>query len=166
MTNGMGDQDVGLPVAAPLQVVAAEPGADDRNSVFGSLVHGDADVVGLVAYSIYKQNKHDWLVAFAKSRGRDPNEDELHAYILGESTTRRLATYRHLAEATLDGRGPVPTSATDGSAPRAYAVTQRVAAGGSTQARPAAKIAIYALGAIVLLVAVYLAARLGMSARP
>ena len=78
----------------------------DRNEVFTSLVAGDADIVGLVAYSIYKQNKHDWLVAFNKLKSREPNEDEAYAYIVGESTPRRLATYRHLAEATLEGRGP------------------------------------------------------------
>lgn len=78
----------------------------ERNEVFTSLVNGDTDIVGLVAYSIYKQNKHDWLVAFNKLKSREPNEDEIFAYIAGESTPRRLATYRHLAEATLEGRGP------------------------------------------------------------
>lgn len=78
----------------------------DRNTVFGSLVTEDSDVVGLVAYSIYKQNKHDFLVAFSKTKGREPNEVELAAYTMGESTPRRLAIYRHLAQATLDGRGP------------------------------------------------------------
>lgn len=78
----------------------------DRNTVFGSLVTEDNDVVGLVAYSIYKQNKHDFLVAFSKAKGREPNEVELGAYTMGESTPRRLAIYRHLAQATLDGRGP------------------------------------------------------------
>lgn len=78
----------------------------DRNTVFGALVTEDSDVVGLVAYSIYKQNKHDFLVAFSKAKGREPNDTELGAYTMGESTPRRLAIYRHLAQATLDGRGP------------------------------------------------------------
>jgi len=84
-------------------MAAAEPG--ERRSVFESLVTSDSDVVGLVAYSIYKQNKHDFLVSYGREFGRGPSEIELAAYTLGESTPRRLATYRHLAEATLDGRG-------------------------------------------------------------
>src|SRR3954468_14307437 len=32
----------------------------DRNPVFTNLVKADNDIVGLVAYSIYKQNKLDW----------------------------------------------------------------------------------------------------------
>jgi hypothetical protein len=78
----------------------------ERNPVFASLVTGDGDVIGLVAYSIYKQNKHDWLLAFLKARSREPDEAEVAAYIIGESTPRRLATYRHLAQATLEGKGP------------------------------------------------------------
>jgi hypothetical protein len=78
----------------------------ERRSIFNTLVTSDADVVGLVAYSIYKQNKHDFLVAFGREHGREPDDAELSAYTLGEATPRRLATYRHLAEGTLAGRGP------------------------------------------------------------
>jgi len=100
--------------ARPKPSAAAAAASDaERNNVFASRVSGDADIVGLVAYSIYKQNKHDWLVSFARLKNREPDEAELTAYIIGESTPRRLATYRHLAQATLDGRGPeVGTGAT------------------------------------------------------
>lgn len=98
------------PAPAPVAALAITDGGaespGDRNTVFGSLVTEDSDVVGLVAYSIYKQNKHDFLVAFSKLKGREPSETELAAYTMGESTPRRLAIYRHLAQATLDGRGP------------------------------------------------------------
>ncbi|MDB5569679.1 MAG: uncharacterized protein JWN93_862 [Hyphomicrobiales bacterium] len=105
--------DVARQGAAPVSTTtrfdiagAAEDNDAERNSVFTSLVTSDTDVVGLVAYSIYKQNKHDFLVAYARARGREPSEGELSAYIIGEATPRRLAIYRHLANATLEGRGP------------------------------------------------------------
>ncbi|MGI3902955.1 MAG: hypothetical protein ACRYGP_18945 [Janthinobacterium lividum] len=78
----------------------------EHNVVFTSLVTADDDIVGLVAYSIYKQNKYDWLQAFGRLEGRMPDAAEAQSYLLGESTARRLATYRHLAQAVLDGRGP------------------------------------------------------------
>lgn len=78
----------------------------ERNDVFAKLVTADNDIIGLVAYSIYKQNKFDWLQAFHRSKGREPSDDEMAAYIVGEGTARRLATYRYLAHATLEGRGP------------------------------------------------------------
>jgi hypothetical protein len=78
----------------------------ERNPIFDSLVKVEGEVSGLVAYSIYKQNKRAWLNDFQRIVGRPPSESETRAYIIGESTQRRLATYRHLAQATLAGEGP------------------------------------------------------------
>ena len=84
----------------------------ERNTIFDSLVKVEGEVAGLVAYSIYKQNKRAWLQDFFKATGRPPSEAESRSYIIGESTERRLATYRHLAAATLAGQGPdAPASA-------------------------------------------------------
>jgi hypothetical protein len=124
----------------------------DRNTVFGSLVTEDSDVVGLVAYSIYKQNKHDFLVAFSKAKGREPNETEMGAYTMGESTPRRLAIYRHLAQATLDGRGPdspaIPGGAAKKPAPANGAALNT-------------KLLVAAIGLLVVTLG-YLVARLGL----
>jgi hypothetical protein len=78
----------------------------ERNTIFDNLVKVEGEVSGLIAYSIYKQNKRAWLQDFQKAVGRPPTEAETRAYIIGESTERRLATYRHLAQATLAGEGP------------------------------------------------------------
>ena len=84
----------------------------EHNTIFDSLVRVEGEISGPVAYSIYKQNKRAWLNGFIKATGRPPNDAELRAYIIGESTERRLATYRHLAAATLAGQGPeAPSSA-------------------------------------------------------
>jgi hypothetical protein len=68
-----------------------------RNPVFALLVEGEDDVAGLVAYSLYKQSKRDWMMEFSGRNGRTPNDDEIDSYILGERTPRRIATYRKLA---------------------------------------------------------------------
>jgi len=78
----------------------------EHNPIFDSLVKVEGEVSGLVAYSIYKQNKRAWLNDFQRIVGRPPSEAETRAYIIGESTQRRLSTYRHLAQATLLGEGP------------------------------------------------------------
>jgi len=164
------------PVAAPAPTPAPDAvtpavesdAAEDRNPVFGMLVSGDEDIIGLVAYSIYKQNKRDWLIAFSVVKGREPTEDERASYIIGESTPRRLATFRHLAEATLEGRGPdVPFDPAmklgpDGS-PRSYPIAQRprLAAIARDMSRNNVMAGFAALAAVAL-VAVYLAARFGL----
>ncbi len=86
--------------------VAQPDGGEEHNPIFDALVTREGEIAGLVAYSIYKQNKRAWLLAFTKATGRPPTEEESRAYIIGESTERRIATYRHLAAATLAGQGP------------------------------------------------------------
>jgi hypothetical protein len=73
----------------------------DRNPIFDALITSDGEIAGLVAYSLYKQNKRDWLEAFKTQTGRLPTEAETRSYIIGESTERRLTTYRQLAQSTL-----------------------------------------------------------------
>jgi hypothetical protein len=128
----------------------------DRNPVFTSLVKADGDIVGLVAYSIYKQNKLDWLLAFQRAAGREPNDQENMAYIIGEATPRRLATYRHLADSTLAGSGPdVPSGTGKPSERSAYAYRGK---GASSQTR-GATLAVYAIVAIVVIIAIIVAVK-------
>ena len=137
---------------APPRDAMERPRAE-HNGVFRSLVAEDSDIAGLVAYSIYKQNKLDWLAAFEAAKGRAPDEAELSSYIIGEATPRRLATYRHLAEATLAGKGP------DGARKPGRAA---MAEGGALT--PVA-MAAYAVILLALLAAVWLALHTIMSSR-
>ena len=175
MTTGEGTFDTAAGTTSPASESVKPPANEveseaERNAVFETLVTGDADIIGLVAYSIYKQNKHDWLIAFARIKGREPDEVELGSYIVGESTPRRLATYRHLAEATLEGRGPeVPagTGQPGATAQRAFAIAARpksmpaARSGGST-----GTVIAFVLLVVVAAVAVYLAGRFGLPGQP
>lgn len=109
--------------AAPAMASANSDNANEaeRNPIFDALVGPDEDVTGLVAYSIYKQNKRAWLDDFIKATGRAPTDAESRAYIIGESTERRLNTYRHLAASTLAGQGPRP-AAPSGSASKSNSI--------------------------------------------
>lgn len=152
---------------------AATPGADSasaagvfhpeiqdsgRNAVFAALVKGDSDITGLVAYSIFKQNELDWLQEFRSAKGREPTEGEADSYIIGESTPRRLATYRHLADATLTGNGPDVASGGPAT-PRAGALQQQPARSSGGLGMSAI---VYFILTLVLLVAVYYSARYGV----
>ena len=147
--------------AEPAASVAAVAAADrnDRNSVFAHLVQDDGDIAGLVAYSIYKQNKLDWLRAFEDAKGRAPDENELASYIIGEGTPRRLATYRHLAGATLAGKGPEVHGAPTSPA-RPSVAARRAAVFGEGRLHKGfatGTIALYGLIAILFIVGFYLA---------
>ena len=112
-TNGVESEATGTSASAPLPRAAGLParpeldGEVERNPIFDALVGSDEeDVAGLVAYSIYKQNKRAWLDDFVKTTGRAPSDAETRSYIIGESTERRIATYRRLAASTLAGDAP------------------------------------------------------------
>ena len=135
--------------------------ASERNGIFRSLVSDDSDIAGLVAYSIYKQNKLDWLRAFEVANGRAPDTAEISAYIIGEGTPRRLATYRHLAEATLNGRGP-EIDAPQGPRP---SIARRTPGIGDARTIPPALIATYALIAILFFIGLWLALHFTVTTR-
>lgn len=94
-----------LPAVAGEAGPAAAAGPTDAKGIFPKLVAGDDDIVGLVAYSLYKQNKIDWMRAFETQNGRRPNDEEFAAYIIGENTPRRVSIYRFLAESTIGRSG-------------------------------------------------------------
>lgn len=93
-------KETSLPAVA--NAAAKSSDAADHSEIFSKLVSGDQDIVGLVAYSIYKQNKIEWMRAFEERNGRAPNDQEFAAYIIGENTPRRVSTYRFLAESTVN----------------------------------------------------------------
>ena len=144
------------PIVAP---GSPAPDANDRNLIFKTLVKDDADITGLVAYSIYKQNKLDWLTAFETIKGRTPNDAELASYIIGEGTPRRLATYRHLAEATLAGNGPD----VDGAPRVARGPARGVLADRTTLT--AGLVAVYGIIALLFLFGFWMAAHYTMGPR-
>ena len=92
------------PAGSSITIAGISKDESERNPIFDALVSADGEVSGLVAYSIYKQNKRAWLDDFIKMTGRTPTDAETRAYIIGESTERRLATYRQLASLTLGGK--------------------------------------------------------------
>ncbi|MBY0612885.1 MAG: hypothetical protein K2P80_11955 [Beijerinckiaceae bacterium] len=79
-----------------------------RNPMFELLVKDDSDLAGLLAYALYKLSKREWLNAFIAAHEREPNGDEMRAFILGEQTARRISSYRRQAEDALAGRAPEP----------------------------------------------------------
>jgi hypothetical protein len=109
-----------VPVTQLEEAAAEKRDADSdpisRNPVFDQLVPNDRDLVGLVAYSLYKLSKRDWIEAFREEQHRYPTAAEVNVYITGEKTQRRLATYRRLAEDALALRpSPLPTDNQAGS---------------------------------------------------
>lgn len=102
------ESDPAAKVAAALRTISTNGGktasgqkSDARNAMLESLVYGDNDLVGLVAYAMHEVNRRDWCLAYENVNGRPPSDGEQAAYLVGEQLERRLDTYRRLAEDAL-----------------------------------------------------------------
>lgn len=74
-----------------------------RHQTFSKLVTDNKDFVGMVAYTIYKKEKLDWIAQFkAKNSNREPTGDELRQFNLTTDSDLRVQQYRQMAETSVN----------------------------------------------------------------
>ena len=74
----------------------------EHNRAYEALVSGDDDVIGLVAYSIYKRDKRDFLVHWREQHGVPPNPEQVQAFVTTVLTSGQQQRYRIAARTILD----------------------------------------------------------------
>ncbi len=73
------------------------------NFIYRRLVTAPDDIVGIVAYARYKQQKIEWIAAFKELHdGRDPDDSELAPFHSTTNTDTALQGYRLQAKELLD----------------------------------------------------------------
>jgi len=81
------------------------------NFIFSKLVEKDDDMLGLLAYGLYKQQKIEYIAQFKKEHGRGPSHEELATFHDLTSSPTQIENYKQLAEIRLnsievaDGQG-------------------------------------------------------------
>jgi hypothetical protein len=73
---------------------------DNYNKIYETLVGDGKDVVGLVAYSIYKQDKRDQIVEIKGRRAKNPSQSEMAG--IERNCSNRIAAYKKAAKEELD----------------------------------------------------------------
>ena len=74
-------------------------GSDGYNHIYSELVDDPDDILGIIAYSFYKQQKIEFIQAFRERHSRNPNDDELQTFFITSNSPASLASYRTKAEA-------------------------------------------------------------------
>ena len=82
--------------AAPAGVTAVQ------HSTFSSLVQDDDDLVGHVAYALYKREKLKFCEAESKRTGNPVTQEAIGVFILSCGLDSRIASYRSEAERLLE----------------------------------------------------------------
>ena len=72
------------------------------NYIFKKLVDDETDLIGLVAYGLYKNNKIEYLENFKVKNGREPTEDELEHFNEHSCTDSSLSNYIKVAETNIN----------------------------------------------------------------
>ena len=71
------------------------------NYIYSKLVSGSEDVIGLLAYSIYKQHKIEFIEDFKKKKGSAPTDADIVGFIMSSETPSQLEKYRESANTIL-----------------------------------------------------------------
>lgn len=71
------------------------------NFIYSQLVRDSDDLVGLVAYSLYKREKIEFITKFKTDNGADPTEADLRVFHVTTNTDGRLKGFRDQAEGLL-----------------------------------------------------------------
>lgn len=71
------------------------------NYIYSQLVKDKNDVVGMLAYSIYKQHKIEFIEDFKKKKKGAPTDSDIENFIMSSVTPSQLEKYRESANAVL-----------------------------------------------------------------
>jgi hypothetical protein len=64
------------------------------NFIYEKLVSAPDDIVGMIAYSLYKKEKVEYIRNFATQYGMAPEEQDLQSFHVSSNTQARLSGYR------------------------------------------------------------------------
>ncbi|QPS10323.1 hypothetical protein EZI45_29755 [Delftia tsuruhatensis] len=73
----------------------------DYNFIYKKLVQSPNDVVGALAYALYKEEKIAYISSFKTEHDRDPNEQELQAFHRVSNGQPRIEAYQMQAQGLL-----------------------------------------------------------------
>lgn len=71
------------------------------NFIYEKLVTAENDLVGLIAYGIYKKHKIEYITRIKEESGREPTDDECRSFFAFSTAPSQLANYRSQAETML-----------------------------------------------------------------
>ena len=71
------------------------------NFIYAKLVLAEDDLVGLIAYGIYKKHKIEFITKVKEEQGREPNDEERKSFFVASTTKSQLYNYRSQAETML-----------------------------------------------------------------
>ncbi|HKS14027.1 MAG TPA: hypothetical protein VJS90_13425 [Pseudomonas sp.] len=73
------------------------------NYIYATLVQDEQDILGIIAYSLYKRQKIEYVQAFKTRHGREPTDDDLAPFHDVSNSVTQLESYRNQASQLAQG---------------------------------------------------------------
>ena len=77
-------------------------GSNEHNRAYEQLVSGDDDLIGLIAYALYKKDKRDFYLGWQEQHGSAPQADHVRAFTATVLTLGQQLRYRTAARDMID----------------------------------------------------------------
>jgi hypothetical protein len=74
----------------------------EHSRAFEQFVSGDDDLIGLIAYALYKKDKRDFYISWREQHGGPPDSDHLRAFTASVLGLGQQLRYRTAARDVLD----------------------------------------------------------------
>jgi hypothetical protein len=74
----------------------------EHNRAFEQLVSGEDDLIGLIAYSLYKKDKREFYIGWLEQHGAPPQADHVRAFTATVLTLGQQLRYRTAARDMID----------------------------------------------------------------
>jgi hypothetical protein len=78
------------------------PEISEINRAYEQLVSSDEDLIGLIAYALYKKDKRDFCIGWQEQHGSPPQSDHLKAFSASVLTLGQQLRYRTAARDMID----------------------------------------------------------------
>ncbi len=82
--------------------MSATSEAGELNRAYEQLVSSDEDLIGLIAYSLYKKDKRDFYIDWQTQHGAAPQADQIKAFTATVLTLGQQLRYRTAARDMID----------------------------------------------------------------
>lgn len=83
-------------------MVDGQPQTPRYSWIYKDLVEDEGDIIGAIAYSIYKSRKIEYIRQYEAEHGRPPNDDELAEFNRAAKLPGQIEDYRSKAERYID----------------------------------------------------------------
>lgn len=71
------------------------------NYIYKKLVNSEDDLIGLIAYGIYKKHKIEFIEQIQEEYKREPTDEECSSFFISSTTDSQIIKYRNDASSLL-----------------------------------------------------------------